>query len=93
MDEHDIEWTCGCGHTNPDFDSFCQGCGTYRYYEHKTLLEIIQINRANAGLAPLVQCEGGCGRMVEGPLCVTCDPEGRAKLAARREQVIKGAMP
>lgn len=31
MDEHDIEWRCGCGHTNPDFNEKCAGCGAERY--------------------------------------------------------------
>lgn len=31
MDQRDIEWRCGCGHTNPDFDERCNGCGQERY--------------------------------------------------------------
>jgi hypothetical protein len=31
MDEHDTEWRCGCGHTNPDYDEGCHGCGELRY--------------------------------------------------------------
>ena len=34
MDEHDIEWRCGCGSTNPDFNESC-GCGQERYPEEK----------------------------------------------------------
>lgn len=31
MDANDIEWRCGCGHTNPDFAAVCSGCGGERY--------------------------------------------------------------
>lgn len=35
MDEHDIEWRCGCGHTNPDYSEKCNGCGQERYSEEE----------------------------------------------------------
>lgn len=35
MDVRDIEWRCECGHTTPDFEVFCGGCGKYRYYEEE----------------------------------------------------------
>lgn len=31
----DIEWRCGCGHTNPDFDERCNGCGEERYEDEE----------------------------------------------------------
>lgn len=36
MDEHDIEWRCGCGGINADYFAVCQGCGVERYPEEKT---------------------------------------------------------
>lgn len=30
-DARDIEWRCGCGQTNPDYDERCRGCGQERY--------------------------------------------------------------
>lgn len=33
MDISDVEWICGCGHTNPDYDERCNGCGQERYPE------------------------------------------------------------
>jgi hypothetical protein len=37
MDAQDIEWRCGCGHTNPDFDERCNECGESRYETEETL--------------------------------------------------------
>lgn len=32
-DSSDIEWRCGCGHTNSDCEDRCNGCGAERYSE------------------------------------------------------------
>lgn len=30
-DVQDLEWRCGCSHTNPDYDERCNRCGQERY--------------------------------------------------------------
>lgn len=42
MDEHDIEWRCGCGHTNPDYAERCNGCGQERYPEHDKVIDLME---------------------------------------------------
>lgn len=39
MDMHDIEWKCSCGHTSPDCEEACNGCGDDRYPEDGKLSE------------------------------------------------------
>jgi hypothetical protein len=33
MEIYDVEWRCGCGVTNPDYDYLCRMCGVPRYLE------------------------------------------------------------
>lgn len=41
-DVRDIEWRCGCGHTNPDYDERCNGCGQERYGKVIDLMEALK---------------------------------------------------
>lgn len=89
MDEHDIEWRCGCGHTNPDCETECRGCGDQRYHElcERCHADIEDCRCGDdedheAGTVPCPDC-GGEGKVVndrqyEGPIpCKFCDGIGR----------------
>lgn len=36
------------------------------------VIDVIQENRKNAGLPPLTQCDGGCGRLTDRVTCGEC---------------------
>lgn len=46
MDMYDIEWICGCGATNPDYDDQCRMCGTPRYLDDEDDMSSINDNES-----------------------------------------------